>query len=181
MSSFFPAQRDLRHALQLGQFSPISFADFAFVCVKKWVATTKICGFIYGPITTYFLNAPDLRTTLINCVVDIFWCGIAVHLHLYASWPVRANSKKETKTSYMIPGLSVYIAAAIPFAFVLLFQRTLGLLLSYLDELWRNNRNRNDWRGGQKWPRNVLLLMSISLSGGGIFPGINVIRYPFHR
>ena len=31
------------------------------------------------------VNAPDLRTKLINCVVDIFWRGVAVHLDLYAS------------------------------------------------------------------------------------------------
>ncbi len=32
------------------------------------------------------VNAPDLRTKLIiNCVVDIFWRGVAVHLDLHAS------------------------------------------------------------------------------------------------
>lgn len=44
------------------------------------------------------VNAPDLRTTLNNCVVDIFCRGVAVHLDLYASGPVRAD-KKETKTA----------------------------------------------------------------------------------
>ena len=69
--------------------NPTSLADYDYTRPDNKYSPTRDCTLV---------NAPDLRTTLNNCVVDIFCRGVAVHLDLYASGPVRAD-KKETKTA----------------------------------------------------------------------------------
>jgi len=51
-----------------------------------------------------FVNAPDLRTTPINCVVDIFWRGVA-RLDLGQTILGKTNSPPLARYDYARPNL----------------------------------------------------------------------------